>query len=76
MALINWLLKPKCMLIHILFLKFSLLCENMMLQYLYIYIGETRPYFKTKHFFKICILDALTQIGYFNTGFVKNTTKY
>jgi hypothetical protein len=36
-------------------LKFSLLCENMMLQYLYIYIGETRPYFKTKHFLKICI---------------------
>ena len=35
-------------------LKFSLLCENMMLQYLYIYIyiGETRPYFKTKHFLK------------------------
>jgi hypothetical protein len=25
-------------------LKFPLLCENMMLEYLYIYIGETRPY--------------------------------
>ena len=57
-------------------LKFSLLCENMMLQDLYIYIGETRPYFKTKHFLNMYFLYVLTQIGYFNTGFVKNTTKY
>jgi len=59
-------------------LKFSLLYEkDDVIIFIYIYIGETRPYFKTKHFFKKYVfLYALTQIGCFNTGFVKNTTKY
>ena len=39
-TLINWLLKPKCMLIHI-FLKFSLLYENTIW---FFYFWETWPY--------------------------------
>ena len=37
-----------------------------------IFFIDLAVYMKTKtFFFKICILYALTQIGYFNTGFVK-----
>ena len=51
-------------------LKFSLLYEKYDVTiFIYIYIGETRPYFKTKHFFDMYFLYVLTQIGYFNTGF-------
>ena len=43
MAWINWLLKPKYMLIHILFWNF-LCCLKIRCYNIYIYIWETRPY--------------------------------
>jgi hypothetical protein len=75
MAWINWLLKPKCMLIHILFWNF-LCCVKIWCYNIYIYILERLGRMhENKTFF-----ENLTKTDYFNTGFVslqyKNTNRY
>ena len=82
MAWINWLLKPKCMLIYIYFEVFlccmKIWCKDFLF---FIYFGETRPCaWKQNIYFFILFFNVLTKIKYFNTGFVslqyKNTNWY
>ena len=71
-TLINWLLKPKCILIHIFELFFVIWKYNM----IFFNFWETWPYaWKQNNFFYV-----LTKTRYFNTGFVSlqytNTNQY
>jgi len=81
MAWINWLLKPKCMLIYILFWNF-LCCVKIWCYNIYIYILERlgRMHENKTFLFLFYFFDDLTKTGYFNTGFVslqyKNTKRY
>jgi len=82
MAWINGLLKPKCMLIHILFWNF-LCCVKIWCYNIYIYMLERLGRMhenKTFFFCNYVFFDVLTKIGFFNTGFVslqyKNTNRH
>jgi len=73
-TLINCILKPKCILIHI--FEFLLLYENTIWFLLLLLLSrDLAVCMKTKYFFNI-----LTKTRYFNTGFVslqyKNTNQY
>ena len=65
LTLINWLLKPKCMLKHC-FLVYKKHYDFLALRHLAV-CTKIFFFFFTKFFF--CILEVLTKTGYFNIGF-------
>ena len=74
MTLINWLLKPKCFLIHI-FWIFVVWKYDMIFVF-----WDTWPYEWKQNILFYYYLNVLTKTGYFNTGFVslqyKNKNQY